>query len=130
MTPDDSSTTVGVVVAGPRWRSTVGRRVNRVRESLPAIAQIVVAATAAYAFAHFVLGHSVPLLAATVTVSSLGLVRDARPWRVAETVMGMLVGILVAALVNLGSHTLAGAQQWRLTIGLALVFSVARLPLR
>jgi len=38
--------------------------------------------------------------------------------------LAITAGILVAALVNLGSHTLAGAQQWRLTIGLALVFSV------
>ncbi|MDZ5144512.1 FUSC family protein [Microbacterium testaceum] len=122
MTPDDSSTTVGVVVAGPRWRSTVGRRVNRVRESLPAIAQIVVAATAAYAFAHFVLGHSVPLLAATVTVSSLGLVRDARPWRVAETVMGMLVGILIAEVVLL----VAGAGWWQIALAMTVTLVVAR----
>ena len=52
------------------------------------ILQIVVAATGAYVFALYVLGHPAPLLAATVTVSSLGLVRDARPRRVLETVLG------------------------------------------
>ena len=76
MTEEESSTTLGVVVPRSRLRTTVRRRLARVRESLPAIVQIVVAATAAYAFAHVVLGHTVPLLAATVTVSSLGLVRD------------------------------------------------------
>ena len=122
MTDDDASTTVGVVVPRSRLRTTLRRRVLRVRESLPAAAQIVVAATAAYAFAHFVLGHPVPLLAATVTVSSLGLVRDARPWRVAETVAGMLVGILIAELVLL----LAGAGWWQIAVAMTLTLVVAR----
>ena len=78
------------------WRSRLNPKpaLTRVRRSLPGILQIVVAATGAYVFAEMVLGHPTPLLAATVTVSSLGLVRDARPIRVLETVIGMLVGIL------------------------------------
>ncbi|WP_193755318.1 FUSC family protein [Microbacterium testaceum] len=123
MTADDSSTTtVGVVVSRPGWRVSLARRGTRVRESLPAIAQIVVAATAAYCFAHFVLGHSVPLLAATVTVSSLGLVRDARPWRVAETVTGMLVGILIAEVVLL----IAGAGWWQIALAMTITLLAAR----
>lgn len=122
MTADESSTTVGVVVPRSRLRSTLGRRFARVRESLPAISQIVVAATAAYAFAHFVLGHPIPLLAATVTVSSLGLVRDARPWRVAETVMGMLVGILIAELVLVA----AGSGWWQIAVAMTVTLLVAR----
>jgi uncharacterized membrane protein YgaE (UPF0421/DUF939 family) len=122
MTNDESSTTVGVVVPRSRLRSTLSRRVVRVRESTPAIAQIVVAATAAYAFAHFVLGHPVPLLAATVTVSSLGLVRDARPWRVAETVMGMLVGILIAEVVLVT----AGSGWWQIAVAMTVTLVVAR----
>jgi hypothetical protein len=59
MSGETSSTSVGVVVSRPRWRTTFARRVHRVRESAPAIAQIVVAATAAFAFAHFVLGRPV-----------------------------------------------------------------------
>lgn len=122
MSVEESSTTVGVVVESSRFRSTVARRVGRVRESLPAIAQIVVAATAAYAFAHFVLGHPLPLLAATVTVSSLGLVRDARPWRVAETVLGMLVGILIAEVVLLA----AGSGWWQIAVAMTVTLVVAR----
>lgn len=122
MTAEESSTTVGVVVPRSRLRSTLRRRVARVRESLPAISQIVVAATVAYAFAHFVLGHPVPLLAATVTVTSLGLVRDARPWRVAETVMGMLVGILIAELVLVA----AGSGWWQIAVAMTATLLVAR----
>lgn len=115
-------TTTGVVVPRARWCTTLRTRTARVRESTPAILQIVVAATAAYAFAHLVLGHPVPLLAATVTVSSLGLVRDARPWRVAETVAGMLVGILIAELVLL----VGGAGLWQLALAMLLTLVVAR----
>lgn len=122
MTDDDASTTVGVVVPRSRLRSTLRRRIARVRDSLPAISQIVVAATAAYAFAHSVLGHPVPLLAATVTVSSLGLVRDARPWRVAETVMGMLVGILIAEIVLV----VAGSGWWQIALAMTVTLLAAR----
>ena len=55
------------------------RTVAACSDSSIAILQIVVATTGAYAFAHYVLGHPAPLLAATVCVSSLGLVRDAPP---------------------------------------------------
>lgn len=68
------------------------------------------------------LGHPAPLLAATVTVSSLGLVRDARPRRVLETVLGMLLGILVAELLLL----VAGSGWWQLGLTLGLTLVVAR----
>lgn len=106
------------------WRSRFDPRPAfvRVRESGIAIVQIVVAATGAYAFAAFVLGHPAPLLAATVTLSSLGLVRDARPRRVLDTVVGMLVGILVAELLLL----VAGPGWWQLALALGLTLTVAR----
>ncbi|QIG41240.1 FUSC family protein [Microbacterium sp. 4R-513] len=87
-----------------------------------AIVQIVVAATGAFVFAHFVLGHPAPLLAATVTVGSLGLVRDARPRQVAETVLGMLVGIVVAELLYL----IAGTGWWQIALALGVTLIVAR----
>lgn len=95
---------------------------DRVAVSAPAIVQIVVAATAAFSFAHYVLGHAAPLLAATVTVSSLGLVRDARPRRVLETVVGMVVGIVVAELIVF----VAGIGWWQLGLTLAASLVVAR----
>jgi uncharacterized membrane protein YgaE (UPF0421/DUF939 family) len=94
----------------------------RMRDSAIPIVQIVVAATGAYVFAVAVLGHPAPLLAATVTVSSLGLVRDARPRRVLETVIGMLVGILVAELLLV----VAGSGWWQLALALGLTLAVAR----
>lgn len=106
------------------WRHRFDPRpgIERVRESAPAVLQIVIAATAAFAFAHYALGHPVPLLAATVTVSSLGLVRDARPRRVLETVVGMIVGILIAELMVL----VAGVGWWQLAITLTASLIVAR----
>ncbi len=105
-----------------RVEADVQAGLARVRESGPAILQIVIAATAAFAFAHLVLGHAAPLLAATVTISSLGLVRDARPRRVLETVVGMVVGILVAELILL----VAGIGWWQLALTLAASLIVAR----
>ncbi len=107
------------------WRARVRprRAVARVAESVPAVAQIVVAASIAYAFAHLVLGHASPLLAATVTISSLGLVRDARPVRVLETVIGMLVGVLVSELIVV----VVGSGTWQLAIALAATLLTARL---
>lgn len=86
------------------------------------IIQIVGAATGAYAFAHYVLGHEAPLLAATVTVSSLGFVRDARPRRVLETVIGMLVGIVIAEALLF----FAGTGWWQLALALGATLAVAR----
>lgn len=94
----------------------------RVQDSWLAVVQIVIAATGAFSFAHYVLGHPAPLLAATVTISSLGLVRDARPRRVLETVVGMILGILIAELIVL----VAGTGWWQLGVALAVSLAAAR----
>ncbi|MFT4028485.1 MAG: FUSC family protein [Protaetiibacter sp.] len=95
---------------------------RRVWESLPAIAQILAAVAAAYAIAHWGLGHAVPLLAVTVTINSLGFTRDARPVRVAETVLGILLGIALGDALAL----LVGRGLWQLLLVLATVFVVGR----
>lgn len=106
------------------WRARFDLRppLIRVRGSALAIVQITVAATAAWAFAHYVVGHPAPLLAATVTISSLGLVRDARPKRVLETVVGMIVGILVAEAFVV----VVGPGWWQLALALGVTLVVAR----
>ena len=106
------------------WRSRLNLRpqLTRLRGSAIAIVQITVAAAGAWAFAHYVIGHAAPLLAATVTISSLGLVRDARPRRVLETVVGMLVGILVAEAFVV----VVGPGWWQLALALAVTLAVAR----
>ncbi|WP_454138111.1 FUSC family protein [Microbacterium paulum] len=122
MSGSDPHTTTVAVRTGWRARLSPRRGLERVRDSAGAITQIVIAATAAFAFAHYALGHATPLLAATVTVSSLGLVRDARPRRVLETVIGMIIGILIAELIVL----VAGIGWWQLGITLAVSLVVAR----
>lgn len=120
--PSELPADTRAVPTGLRRRISPRRGLDRVRGSLGAIVQIVLAATGAFAFAHYVLGHPAPLLAATVTISSLGLVRDARPRRVAETVVGMVLGILIAELIVL----VAGIGWWQLGLTLAASLLVAR----
>jgi len=95
----------------------------RVWASAPAALQIVVAATAAYAVAHYGLGHAVPLVAVTVTISALGFARDARPRRVLESVIGILVGIALAELLLL----VVGQGIWQTSVVLLATLLVARL---
>lgn len=107
------------------WRRRVDPRpgFHRVRASGSAILQIVVAATAAYAIAHYAIGHPNPILAVTVVISSLGLAGDARPVRVLESVLGMLLGIFVAELLLL----LAGTGWWQVALSMTVTLVIARL---
>lgn len=106
------------------WRAKLDLRPNlaRVRVSAIAIVQIVAAATVAWAFARYVVGHATPMIAATVVISSLGLVRDARPRRVLETVLGMLVGITVAEAFVV----VVGPGWWQLGLAMGATLLVAR----
>jgi len=95
---------------------------RRVWESLPAILQITTAVAAAYSIAHFGIGHAFPVLAVTVTINSLGFSRDARPRRVAETVIGILVGVAVSD----GLSLVIGKGLWQLVVVLLVVFVLGR----
>ncbi len=95
---------------------------RRAAESLPAIAQIVVGVAGAYAIAHWGLGHALPLFAVTVTINSLGLTRDARPRRVLESLLGILLGIALADAFAL----VLGTGLWQLVVVLLVVFLVGR----
>ncbi|MDP9028070.1 MAG: FUSC family protein, partial [Actinomycetota bacterium] len=96
---------------------------QRVWYSLPAIAQILVAVAAAYAIAHWGLGHAIPILAITLTINALGLSRDARPVRVAESVLGILLGVALSD----GLSLIFGKGLWQLIVVLAAVFIVGRI---
>lgn len=106
-------------------RRVAGARaaLERVTGAVPAAVQLSVAATASYAFAHFVLGHRAPVQAVTVTLTSLGFVRDARPRRVLETALGLTLGIALAEVLVV----VAGSGVWQVGLVMLLALLVARL---
>jgi len=95
---------------------------QRVVASLPAIIQITAAVAASYSIAHWGLGHATPVLAVTVTINSLGFARDARPRRVAETLLGILLGVALADALTI----FLGTGVWQLVVVLLVVFIVGR----
>ena len=95
---------------------------RRTVTSMPAIVQIVVAASASYAITHLGLGHAVPLLAVTITISSLGLARDARPRVVLENAVGVLIGIALSEVLLM----IVGKGLWQIALVLFVTLLVAR----
>jgi len=98
------------------------RGLARAAGSLPAVLQIVLAAILAYSVSRFVFGHPAPVLSLTATISSLGIARDTRPKQVAETAVGMLIGITTSEVLLL----LWGSGVWQLAVVLAVVFTLGR----
>jgi uncharacterized membrane protein YgaE (UPF0421/DUF939 family) len=105
----------------PRLHWSLKDSAQRVIESLPPVLQIILAAVSAYAFSHFVVGHEVPLLSVTVSITALGFTRDARPRRVVETSIGMILGIALSEtlLLTFGQ----GIWQMALTLLISLVLA-------
>lgn len=106
----------------PRLHWSLKESAQRVIEALPPIAQIIIAAVSAYAFSHFVLQHQVPLLSVTVTITALGFTRDARPRRVIETAIGMIVGIALSETLL----SLFGQGIWQMAATLLISLVLAR----
>jgi uncharacterized membrane protein YgaE (UPF0421/DUF939 family) len=96
--------------------------VARLLDSIMPILQIVFAAAAGYSFSRWVLGHEVPLLSVTVTITALGFTRDARPRRVLETALGMITGIALSESMLLGF----GPGIWQMAVTLLLCLMLAR----
>lgn len=105
-----------------RRRASIKAAARRAWESIPAAIQITVAAVASYLIAVYVFGHSAPLIAVTVTITSLGLARDARPRKVLETAVGVTIGIALSEAIVL----LLGKGPWQLAIVLVATLLVAR----
>ncbi|MEO0023704.1 MAG: hypothetical protein RL196_145 [Actinomycetota bacterium] len=106
----------------PKLHWSLRESTHRVAQSVAPILQITLGAMAAFSIAHFGLGHAMPVLSVTVTISALGFTRDARPRRVAETAIGMVTGILVSEfLLNL-----VGAGVWQIGLTLMLSLFIAR----
>jgi len=103
-----------------RW--SLNESTRRVIESIPAILQIVLAATASYAFTTLVIGHSNPIFSVTVAITALGFTRDARPRRIISTAIGMVTGIVLSELLLL----LIGQGLWQMSIVLLIALTAAR----
>ena len=106
----------------PRIHWSLKDSIQRVIESIAPILQITFAAVSAYSISHFGLGHSIPLLSVTVSITSLGFTRDARPRRVLETAAGMTFGIVLSeSLLNF-----FGQGIWQMALILIVSFGLAR----
>ena len=105
-----------------RRRIELTQRLRRVRNSIPAAVQIMIAATSSYLIAHFLLGHDYPVVAVTVTITALGFARDASPRRVLDIVVGILIGISLSELMLI----LVGSGTWQLALVLVMTLLVAR----
>jgi uncharacterized membrane protein YgaE (UPF0421/DUF939 family) len=92
---------------------------GRVIDSLAPAVQITIGALLAYSVSFYGLQHANPLLAVTVCITSLGFSRDARPRRILQTAIGMVVGIAISeiALIYFG----AGIIQIALVLLLVLI---------
>ena len=95
---------------------------RRVIESLAPAIQITVGALLAYSLAHYGLNHETPLLAITVCITSLGFSRDARPKRILQTAIGMVVGVAISDL----ALSVLGSGVWQLGLVLIVVLLAAR----
>jgi len=105
-----------------RRRIELTQRLRRVRNSIPAAVQIMIAATGSYLIARFLLGHDYPVVAVTVTITALGFARDASPRRVLDIVVGILIGISLSELMLF----LVGSGTWQLALVLVMTLLVAR----
>jgi uncharacterized membrane protein YgaE (UPF0421/DUF939 family) len=105
----------------PQLRSTLQRRIRRVRGELLSIVQTSVAAAAAWGLASLV--HPRPFFAPVATVISLGISRGRRTVRAIEIAVGVAVGIGVADLIvfALGSNTFVIALVVFLAMSAALL---------
>ena len=120
---------------------------RRVIESIAPALQITIGAVLAYSLAHYGLDHATPILALTVCITSLGFSRDARPRRIVQTAIGMVVGIaisdialslfgtglvqiaLVLLVVLLAARFISGSSAFALTAGIqAMLVQVLPVP--
>ena len=95
---------------------------RRAVQSLPAALQITIAAVASYSVAHYLLGHPVPFIAVAVTITALGITRDARPRRVLDTALGVTIGITLSEIIVL----FIGKGVWQVALVLFVTLVVAR----
>jgi uncharacterized membrane protein YgaE (UPF0421/DUF939 family) len=106
----------------PKLHWSLKDSIQRVIESVAPILQITLAALIGYSISHYALGHTIPILAVTVAITSLGFTRDARPRRVVETAAGMIFGIALSETLL----TFFGQGLWQMAAVLLISFTLAR----
>lgn len=109
-------------IAQNRMHWSLRESTRRVIESIAPAVQITLGAVLAYCLAHFWLGHQTPILALTVCITALGFSRDARPTRILQTAIGMVVGIAISDL----ALSFLGNGIWQLALVLLVVLLSAR----
>src|SRR4051812_40112301 len=82
----------------PHIKISAESRLRRLHESGPGILQGALAAALAWAVATHVLGHAHPFFAPLAALVATGLSHSQRTSRIAELILGVAVGILVADL--------------------------------
>ncbi|WP_349829575.1 FUSC family protein [Brevibacterium litoralis] len=97
-----------LVLTGNRLRMGI----RRVRTALPQILQIVLGATFAYSFCHWVLGHEYPFLAAVAAAVGTGVTVEKRVRRALEFGLGASFGVFMGELML---HTFGGGI-WQLSV--------------
>ncbi|WP_298992642.1 aromatic acid exporter family protein [uncultured Pseudokineococcus sp.] len=108
--------------AAVRGRRSARERLARLRRRGPNIVQCALAAGAAWAIAHLVLGHATPFFAPVAAVVALGQSYEGRLRRTGEVVVGVALGIGVGDL--LASWLGTGVWQLAVVVGLSMALAV------
>ncbi|WP_299036543.1 aromatic acid exporter family protein [uncultured Pseudokineococcus sp.] len=108
--------------AAVRGRRSARERVARLRRRGPNIVQCALAAAAAWAIAHVLLGHEAPFFAPVAAVIVLGQSYEGRLRRTGEVVVGVALGIAVGDL--LVSWLGSGVWQLAVVVGLSMALAV------
>lgn len=122
MTPVTDSAPLRRLARWVHLRAQLRAALRRATDALPPALQITVAAVASYSISHYLLGHPAPFVAVAVTITTLGLTRDARPRKVVDAALGVTIGIALSELMVL----VIGKGVWQVAIVLFVTLVVAR----
>jgi uncharacterized membrane protein YgaE (UPF0421/DUF939 family) len=109
--------------AAQRSRSSARVRADRLKLAGRSIAQVTLAAMAAWLVATEVVGHARPFFAPVSAIITLGLTLGQRLRRAVEVLIGVTLGIAIGDMLVLG----LGTGAWQLGLVVALAMSVALL---
>src|SRR4051794_38386989 len=105
----------------PQLKISAADRAQRLSENGRGILQGALAAALAWAVATHVLGHAHPFFAPLAALVATGLSHSQRTSRIAELILGVAVGILVADL----AISVIGVGDWQIFLVVALAMSLA-----